>query len=92
MIRNLKRVVGKRGAFAALLCIAGLYASAANAQCITSSQTGTNNGFYYSFWTDGGGSTSFCFQSAGRYTSQWSNVGNWVGGKGWQTGARRAVN
>ena len=32
------------------------------------------------------GQCSFCLQGAGRYTSQWSNVGNWVGGKGWQTG------
>src|SRR5262245_58862902 len=77
----------------ALLGIAALFGAAANAQtCLSSSQTGTNNGYYYSFWTDGGGSVSFCLQSGGRYTSQWSNVGNWVGGKGWQTGARRNVN
>src|SRR5690606_35784150 len=40
----------------------------------------------------GGGSVSFCLQNGGRYTSQWSNVGNWVGGKGWQTGGRKVVN
>uniref|UniRef100_UPI003873CD1E Endo-1,4-beta-xylanase n=1 Tax=uncultured bacterium TaxID=77133 RepID=UPI003873CD1E len=60
-------------------------------QCITSSQTGNHGGYFYSFWTDGGGSVSFCLQNGGRYTSQWSNVGNWVGGKGWQTGGRRVV-
>lgn len=40
---------------AALIGIAALWASAANAQqCISSSQTNTHSGFYYSFWTDGG--------------------------------------
>ena len=37
----------------------GLYASPANAQCLTSSQTGTNNGFYYSFWKDSPGHREF---------------------------------
>ena len=31
-------------------------------------------------------------QSGGRYTSNWSGINNWVGGKGWQTGSRRVVN
>jgi endo-1,4-beta-xylanase len=76
----------------ALIGVAALWGSAANAQqCLTSSQTGTNNGFYYSFWKDSPGSVQFCLQSGGRYTSQWSNVNNWVGGKGWQTGSRRNV-
>jgi hypothetical protein len=75
----------------ALACAAVLLTSAANAQTLTSSQTGTHGGYYYSFWTDGGGSVSFTLQSGGRYSSQWSNVGNWVGGKGWQTGGRRTV-
>lgn len=81
-----------RGLAVALISLGALYASPASAQqCLSSSSTGNNGGYWYSFWTDGGGSTSFCLQANGRYTSQWSNVGNWVGGKGWQTGGRRAV-
>lgn len=39
-------------------------------QTITASQTGTSNGFYYSYWTDGGGSGTFTLGSAGQYTSK----------------------
>src|SRR4051812_21951996 len=75
----------------ALVVIAGFGASTANAQqCLSSPQTGTNNGYYYSYWKDSGNVT-FCLQSGGRYTSQWSNINNWVGGKGWQTGSSRAI-
>ena len=52
-----------------LLFVAALCASNANAQCLTSSQTGTHNGYYYSFWKDSGESVSFC-TAGGRYTSQ----------------------
>lgn len=75
----------------AFVCLAGLYASSASAQtCLTNNQTGTHDGYYYSFWKDSGNVT-FCLQPGGRYTSQWSNINNWVGGKGWQTGGRRTV-
>jgi len=87
MIVSLKRALG------ALVFLLALNALPANAQqCLTSSQTGTNNGFYYSFWKDNPGTVNFCLQSGGRYTSNWSGINNWVGGKGWQTGSRRVVN
>src|SRR6185436_13900619 len=78
---------------AALACLVVLCASATQAQtCLSSSQTGTNNGFYYSFWKDNPGSVQFCLQSGGRYTSNWSGINNWVGGKGRSTGAQRVIN
>ncbi|KAK3326969.1 glycosyl hydrolases family 11-domain-containing protein [Cercophora scortea] len=61
-------------------------------QTLTTSQTGTNNGFYYSFWTDGAGSIQYTNGAAGQYSATWSGNGNWVGGKGWMPGTNRAIN
>jgi len=88
----LKTVVSGERAGAALLCLAGLWMAPAHAQtCITSSQTGTNNGNYFSFWKDNPGTVNFCMYANGRYTSSWNGINNWVGGKGWQTGSARTV-
>ena len=74
----------------AALILIGLGATAQAQTCLTNSQTGTHDGYYYSFWKDSGNVT-FCLQPGGRYTSQWSNINNWVGGKGWNPGGRRTV-
>ncbi|KAF2757613.1 xylanase G1 [Pseudovirgaria hyperparasitica] len=61
-------------------------------QTLTQSQTGTNNGYYYSFYTDGASNIKYTNGAGGTYSATWSNnAGNWVGGKGWSTGSRRAV-
>jgi len=58
-----------------------------NAQTICSNQTGTNNGFFYSFWKDTG-SACMTLGSGGNYDVSWNlGSGNMVVGKGWSTGS-----
>ncbi|KAI9375170.1 endo-1,4-beta-xylanase A [Aspergillus egyptiacus] len=57
----------------------------------TPSSTGWHNGYYYSFWTDGGGYVNYQNGPGGSYSVQWSNVGNFVGGKGWNPGSARQI-
>ena len=62
------------------------------AQTLYENETGTHDGFYYSFWKDSG-NANFTLQPGGRYQSQWnSGTNNWVGGKGWNPGGRKTVN
>ncbi|KAF9530413.1 glycoside hydrolase family 11 protein [Crepidotus variabilis] len=58
----------------------------------TPSSTGTSNGFYYSWWTDGAGQATYTNNAGGQYTLSWSGGnGNLVGGKGWNPGTTSRV-
>ncbi|PPR03687.1 hypothetical protein CVT24_007408 [Panaeolus cyanescens] len=58
----------------------------------TPSATGTSNGYYYSWWTDGAAQATYTNGAGGQYTLEWSgNNGNLVGGKGWNPGSVRTI-
>ncbi|KAF8313834.1 xylanase A [Clavulina sp. PMI_390] len=54
----------------------------------TGSETGTYDGYYYSYWTDGTAEATYTNTGAGSYSLSWTgNVGNFVGGVGWNPGS-----
>jgi endo-1,4-beta-xylanase len=58
----------------------------------TPSSTGTHNGCYYSWWTDGGSQVTYTNGAAGSYSVTWGGGGgNFVGGKGWNPGSTRTI-
>lgn len=57
----------------------------------TANSVGTHNGYFYSWWTDGGGSATYTMGEGSRYSVTWKDTGNFVGGKGWNPGNGRSV-
>lgn len=69
----------------------GAGTAAAHDETITTNQTGTHDGYFYSFWTDEEGTVEMTLGEAGEYSLEWNNTNSMVCGLGWETGARRDV-
>jgi endo-1,4-beta-xylanase len=91
LVTSALRRVFPQGVLLASLVIGSV--SGLQAQTITSNQTGTHNGYFYSYWKDTG-TVSMTLGSGGNYSVNWNlGSGNFVGGKGWSTGSSsRKVN
>jgi endo-1,4-beta-xylanase len=91
---NVQRLsqIGLLAAFAFLLVSA---TQQSNAQTICSSQTGTNNGFFYSFYLSSGSACMTLTDNygGGNYSTNWSlgSSGDMVAGKGWNPGSADMV-
>jgi endo-1,4-beta-xylanase len=81
------------GACAVILAAAvAVLPGAAKAQAsVCSNQTGTNNGYFYTFYTAGSGSVCMTLGSGSNYSTSWSGVSDFVAGTGWSTGSAQTV-
>jgi cellulose 1,4-beta-cellobiosidase len=75
---------------AAALVVLGMTSAQADVT-ITSNGTGTNNGYFYSFWQEASGG-SMTMGSGGQYSATWNqSARNIVVGKGWKPGSSHTV-
>jgi endo-1,4-beta-xylanase len=58
---------------------------------VTLNTQGADGGYFYSFWTNGGGTVTMSVDGANGYRVGWSDCGNFTCGKGWSTGSGRTV-
>ncbi|KAF3045961.1 hypothetical protein E8E12_009039 [Didymella heteroderae] len=59
---------------------------------VTANSEGYHNGYFYSWWSDGGGYAQYTMGEGSKYSVNWRNTGNFVGGKGWNPGTGRTIN
>ena len=56
---------------------------------LSASGTGTNNGYFYSVYSESGVTGSYTNGAGGSYTVNWGGSGDLVVGKGWNPGSAR---
>jgi endo-1,4-beta-xylanase len=78
-------------ALAVILAMATVVLPGVAQASVCSSQTGSNNGYFYSFYTEGSGSACMTLGSGGNYSTTWSGVGDFVAGVGASTGSNAPV-
>ncbi|KAH7230527.1 glycosyl hydrolases family 11-domain-containing protein [Fusarium redolens] len=66
--------------------------SVLEARQVTGNSEGYHNGYFYSWWSDGGGYANYRMGEGSHYQVDWRNTGNFVGGKGWNPGTGRTIN
>ncbi|GAA0670802.1 glycoside hydrolase family 11 protein [Kitasatospora atroaurantiaca] len=88
---RVRRIAGKARVLAPALAAVLILPGTTDAATIATNQTGTDGGYFYSFWTEGSGAASMSLNGGGNYGTSWTNAGNFVAGKGWSTGSRNPV-
>jgi endo-1,4-beta-xylanase len=84
-------LIGSAIAVTLAAATAALPGTAMAATSVCSNQTGSNNGYFYSFYTAGSGSACMTLGSGGNYSTSWSGVSDFVAGVGWSTGSAQTV-
>src|SRR6201986_2632116 len=85
--RGLSRLILGLGSVLALATATAMVPTAASAaSTICNNQSGNNGGNYYQMWSAGQGSACITLNSGTSYSTQWSGIGDFVAGVGWNPG------